>query len=90
VLHSPQNLGTDFDERVLPSIGNEVLKSVVAQYNAAELLTLRDQVSLKVRTYAFSVSGGCSAVRFGCVPADISILFFFYGSRSDIPYPLLR
>mmetsp|Transcript_21178 Transcript_21178/g.35516 ORF Transcript_21178/g.35516 Transcript_21178/m.35516 type:complete len:277 (-) Transcript_21178:382-1212(-) len=44
-----KNLGTDFDERVLPSIGNEVLKSVVAQYNAAELLTLRDQVSLKVK-----------------------------------------
>lgn len=28
------NLGIDYDERVLPSIGNEVLKSVVAQYNA--------------------------------------------------------
>ena len=28
------NLGPDYDERVLPSIGNEVLKSVVAQYNA--------------------------------------------------------
>ncbi|KAJ1679761.1 Prohibitin-1, subunit of the prohibitin complex (Phb1p-Phb2p) [Spiromyces aspiralis] len=26
-----QNLGTDYDERVLPSIGNEVLKSIVAQ-----------------------------------------------------------
>ena len=24
-------LGIDFDERVLPSVGNEVLKSVVAQ-----------------------------------------------------------
>ena len=28
------NLGIDYDERVIPSIGNEVLKSVVAQYNA--------------------------------------------------------
>ena len=28
------NIGLDYDERVLPSIGNEVLKSVVAQYNA--------------------------------------------------------
>jgi len=44
-----KNLGTDFDERVLPSIGNEVLKAIVAQYNAAELLTMRDQVSHKVR-----------------------------------------
>lgn len=44
-----KNLGTDYDERVLPSIGNEVLKAVVAQYNAVELLTMRDQVSVKVR-----------------------------------------
>ena len=28
-------LGTDYDTRVLPSIVNEVLKSVVAQYNAS-------------------------------------------------------
>jgi len=43
-----KNLGTDYDERVLPSIGNEVLKAVVAQYNAVELLTMRDHVSKKV------------------------------------------
>lgn len=29
-----KNLGLDWDERVLPSIGNEVVKAVVAQYNA--------------------------------------------------------
>lgn len=29
---------------MLPSIGNEVLKSVVAQYQAEQLLTQRDQV----------------------------------------------
>lgn len=34
-----RELGTDYSERVLPSIGNEVLKSVVAQYNAEELLS---------------------------------------------------
>ena len=43
-----RNLGTDFDERVLPSITNEVLKAVVAQYNAEELLTKRDEVSAKI------------------------------------------
>ena len=44
-----KQLGLDYAERVLPSICNEVLKAVVAQYDAAELLTLRDQVSLKIR-----------------------------------------
>ena len=39
-----QNLGTDWDERVLPSIGNEIVKAVVAQYNAEQLLTQREKV----------------------------------------------
>ena len=44
-----QSLGTDWDERVLPSIGNEIIKAVVAQYNAEQLLTQRDKVSRAVR-----------------------------------------
>lgn len=65
------NLGMDFDYRVLPSIGNEVLKAVVvrrwravpprgcfpltalrssqAQFNADQLLTQREKVSLQIR-----------------------------------------
>ena len=42
--------GPDYDERVLPSIGNEVLKATVAQYEAEQLLTMRAEVSNQVAT----------------------------------------
>jgi prohibitin 1 len=41
-------MGTSYDERVLPSIGNEVLKATVAQFDAAELITQREVVSVPI------------------------------------------
>jgi prohibitin 2 len=40
-----QQLGTNYAERVLPSIMHEVVKSAVAQFNASQLLTQRERVS---------------------------------------------
>ena len=57
VLHKPDPtklvwiyrfLGTNYDERILPSIMNECAKAVVARYNANELLTKREMVSREI------------------------------------------
>lgn len=43
-----KTLGRDYEERVLPSITTEVLKGVVAQFDAGELITLRDTISQRI------------------------------------------
>jgi len=45
-----RTIGLDFEEKVLPSIVNEVLKSVVAQYNASSLILQRELVSRMIRS----------------------------------------
>merc|ERR1719333_1698095 len=44
-----RSIGKDYDEKVMPSITNEVLKSVIAQYNASELIKQREMVSRMIR-----------------------------------------
>lgn len=69
-----RELGTDFDERVLPSIGNEVLKSIVAQYNAEELLSKRAEVSQRIKNEMMK-----RAKTFHLVFDDVAITHLTFG-----------
>ena len=67
-------LGVDYDERVLPSITNEVLKAVVAQFDAGELITQREVLSSQVRSELVA-----RAEQFGLILDDIAITHLTFG-----------
>ncbi|KFD56584.1 hypothetical protein M513_02688 [Trichuris suis] len=70
------NIGTDYDERILPSITNEVLKAVVAQFDAAEMITQREVVSQKVNDELTQ-----RASQFGIILDDISLTHLSFGKE---------
>lgn len=77
--HLPEiykDLGTDFDDRVLPSIGNEVLKAIVARYNAEELLSKRAEVSAEIRKELIT-----RAHAFNLILDDVSITHLTFGKE---------
>lgn len=71
-----QKLGQDYDERVLPSIGNEVLKAIVAQFDAAELITQREAVSNRIRADLLR-----RAAEFNIALEDVSITHMTFGKE---------
>eukprot|EP00043_Microstomoeca_roanoka_P010650 m.101053 g.101053 ORF g.101053 m.101053 type:complete len:272 (-) comp14957_c0_seq2:2165-2980(-) len=71
-----KNYGTDYAERVLPSIGHEILKAVVAQHDAAELITQREIVSMKCREALNQ-----RAKDFRIILDDISITHLTFGQE---------
>ena len=69
-----RTLGMDFNERVLPSVIHETVKSVVAQHNASELITQRESVSLAIRNLLKE-----RAAQFNMVLDDVSITALTFG-----------
>mmetsp|Transcript_3610 Transcript_3610/g.8680 ORF Transcript_3610/g.8680 Transcript_3610/m.8680 type:complete len:283 (+) Transcript_3610:48-896(+) len=69
-------LGEDYDERVIPSIANEVMKATIAQYNAEQLLTQREHVSQEIREAIVH-----RARQFNILMDDVSITHLTYGKE---------
>ncbi|CAF1563906.1 unnamed protein product [Rotaria sordida] len=68
------NLGSDYEERVLPLITNEILKSVVAQFDAIQLIIQRTLISQRVSELITEY-----AAQFGLLLDDISITHLSFG-----------
>lgn len=69
-------LGIDYEDRVLPSITTEVLKAVVARYDAGELITQREKVSRMISDQLAE-----RAAQFGLILDDISITHLTFGKE---------
>jgi len=71
-----ERVGPEYAERVLPGITNEVMKGVVAKYDAEQLVTQRDEVSRQIKTEL-----GQRAQRFNIVFDDVAIVHLKFSDQ---------
>lgn len=74
--HIYRNLGVNYAETVLPSLVNEIIKAVIAQFNAADLLQKRPEVSQRI-----AVTLAERAKRFYIDITDVSITQMSFGKE---------
>ena len=70
-----RTFGLDYDERILPSVSNEILKAVVAEYKAEELIQKRDAVSARI--YQLMQE---KVNQFGLILEDLSLVDIQFGT----------
>jgi prohibitin 1 len=68
-----KSIGASYQDTVLPSIGNEVMKTIIAQYDAEQLMKQRDQVSKNIRKEISEQLKG-----FDIMLDDVSIMHLAY------------
>lgn len=71
-----RRLGVQYADVVLPSVINEVVKAIIAQFNASELLTKRPEVSRKIELELRNRAAG-----FNIHISDVSITQMSFGAE---------
>lgn len=70
------NVGANYEEKILPSLVNEVVKSELARYDAIQILANRDKISQDIREQIIKRATG-----FRLTLDDVSIIHLSFGKE---------